>query len=150
MFIDTLRLCHRCGCVNRYAALASPLLLRLRYATLASRCCLLVMWHVLCGASVCVCVGVAVSTARDQRFAGICHPQQFYADRVPRAYIYIYIYTYIIKTARMHARMHVSTHACMRAYTTSYSTHAKHAHATYSHVSHISDPYRHIYIYIYI
>ena len=28
MFIDTLRLRHCCGCVNRYAALASPLLLR--------------------------------------------------------------------------------------------------------------------------
>ena len=34
--IDTMRLRHRCGCVNRYDALASPLLLRLRYAALAS------------------------------------------------------------------------------------------------------------------
>ena len=33
--IDTMRLRHRCGCVNRYDALASPLLLRLRYAALA-------------------------------------------------------------------------------------------------------------------
>ena len=36
MFIDTLRLRHRCCCDNRDAALASPLWLRLPYATLAS------------------------------------------------------------------------------------------------------------------
>ena len=41
MFIDTLRLRHRCGCVNRYAALASPLLLRQsrRCACVSHHCC---------------------------------------------------------------------------------------------------------------